>query len=133
MISPHRFYKSVRHALRGLADVARAEHSFRVQLVVGSAAIVCAVVLPLATWERILVLLMVAAVLVLEVMNSIVERLVDAVQPRLSPMVREIKDMTAGMVLVMTITAAVVGVMIFGRYLWPIIALLQQLGAGVLY
>lgn len=133
MISPRRFYKSVRHAVRGLADVARAEHSFRMQMVAGSIALISAIVLPLATWERILVLLMVAAVLVLEVMNSIVERLVDAVQPRLSPMVREIKDMTAGMVLVMTVAAAIVGIMIFGRYLWPIAIWLQQLFSGMLY
>lgn len=122
MISPFRFARSARHAIRGLVDVARAEHSFRVQLLVGLLAIICAIVLPLAVWERILVFLMTAAVLVLEVMNSIVERLIDAVQPRLNPMVREVKDMMAGTVFLTSIVAAVVGIMIFGPYLWPLIA-----------
>ncbi|MBI1908531.1 diacylglycerol kinase [Candidatus Uhrbacteria bacterium] len=119
MISPFRFLRSLRYALRGLVTVARAEHSFRVQLLIGTAAIACAIVLPLATWERILVFLMTAAVLVLEVINSIVERIVDAVHPRLSPMVREVKDMMAGTVFLSSLAAVVVGVMVFGRYLGP--------------
>lgn len=118
MISLFSFWKSTRHAIRGLAGVARAEHSFRVQLFFGLAALVLALVLPLDTWERILVFLMSAAVLVLEVMNSIVERLIDAVQPRLNPMVREVKDMMAGTVFLTSVVAAVVGIMIFGPYLW---------------
>lgn len=122
MIVPRQFFRSLRHALRGMIDVARAEHSFRVQLLFGTVAVVCAIILPLATWERILIFLITAAVLVLEVMNTIVERLVDAVQPRLSPMVREIKDMMAATVLVTSLTALVVGLMIFGRYLPPIVS-----------
>lgn len=121
MISLFSFLKSTRHAIRGLAGVARAEHSFRVQLSFALAVVVMAIVLPLDVWERILVFLMSAAVLVLEVMNSIVERLIDAVQPRFNPMVREVKDMMAGTVFLTSVVAAVVGIMIFGPYLWLLI------------
>jgi len=132
MLSPRRFSRSLRHAVRGLRDVAHAEHSFRVQLFLGGIAIVASLLLPLSTLQRVLILLMVAAVLVLEVMNSIVERLIDAVQPRLNPMVREVKDMMAGTVLLTSVSALVVGLIIFVPYIWPVLARLKDWLVSVL-
>lgn len=121
MLSPGQFSRSLRHAFRGLHEVAHAEHSFRVQLLLGVLAIIASLLFPLSALQRVLIILLVAAVLVLEVLNSIVERLIDAVQPRLNPMVREVKDMMAGTVLLTSVSALVVGLIIFVPYLWPII------------
>jgi diacylglycerol kinase len=126
MISPRQFSRSLRHALRGLREVANTEHSFRVQLLLGTLAIVVSLLLPLSALQRVLILLMTAAVLVLEVMNSIVERLIDAVQPRLNPMVREVKDMMAGTVLLTSISAVIVGLVIFLPYIWPFLTRLKD-------
>lgn len=120
MMRVRQFFRSLRHALRGLREVARAEQSFRLQLVAAMLVAVSLAVFPLATWERILLILMIAAVLVLEVMNSIVERLADALQPRISPMVREVKDMMAATVLLTSLTAVAVGVMILGPFFWDL-------------
>ena len=133
MISLRTFFRSLRHALRGLREVARTEHSFRVQLLAASAAIALAFVFPLAPWQRIVVILLAAAVLVLEVMNTIVERLADAVAPRLSHMVREVKDMMAGTVLLVSITSAVVGVIIFLPFVAPLLTTLFAQLRTVLY
>lgn len=110
------FIRSVRHAVRGLLDVARAEQSFRLQLAIGGLTLVLAALFPLAIWERILILLLCSSVLVLEILNSVVERFADAVQPRLSSMVREIKDMMAGAVFLTSITAFIIGGLIFYPY-----------------
>lgn len=112
MISIRLFMKSMRNAWRGLGDIARAEQSFRIQLLVGGGVFLCAALLPLVLWERILLVLLVVSVLVLEIVNSIFERLADAVHPRLHPTVREIKDMMAGAVLLAAVTAAIVGCVI---------------------
>ncbi|MEK7459268.1 MAG: diacylglycerol kinase family protein [Patescibacteria group bacterium] len=133
MISPRTFFRSLRHALRGLRDVARSEHSFRVQLLAATVALVLAFVFPLAVWQRIVVMLLSAAVLVLEVMNTIVERLADAVAPRLSHIVREVKDMMAGTVLLVSITSAVVGVIIFLPFVAPLLTTLFAQLRTVLY
>ncbi|MEK9157290.1 MAG: diacylglycerol kinase [Patescibacteria group bacterium] len=117
MISPRLFIKSLRHAWRGLCDVARAEQSFRLQLVMGAAVVFCVVTLPLLVWERILLILLVVSVLVLEIVNSIFERLADAVHPRMHPTVREIKDMMAGAVLLVACTSAIVGCVIIFPHL----------------
>lgn len=112
MISLRAFYKSLGHALRGLSDLFMAEQSFRLQVFAGAFIFVLSLVLPLELWKQVLLFLLVVSVLVLEIINSIIERVADAVQPRLSPMVREIKDMMAGAVLLSSFVAAVVGVVI---------------------
>lgn len=117
MISPKLFLKSLRHAWRGLCDIVREEQSFRLQLFAGAAVMLCVVVLPLLVWERILLTLLVVSVLVLEIVNSIFERLADAVHPRMHPTVREIKDMMAGAVLLVACTSAVIGCVIIFPHL----------------
>jgi diacylglycerol kinase len=112
MISPRTFFRSLRHALRGLKELFVTEQSFRIQVLASLLVGFLLVTLPLETWQRILLLLLCAAVLILEIINSIIERVADAVQPRLSPMVKDVKDMMAGAVLLMALTAFVVGIVI---------------------
>ncbi|MFZ2681892.1 MAG: diacylglycerol kinase family protein [Patescibacteria group bacterium] len=129
MSSWRRFLRSLRHACRGVAEVARSEQSFRLQLIASIGVVSLAVILPLDTWELVLVLLLCSAVMVLEILNSIMERFVDAVQPRLSSMVKEIKDMMAGAVFLTAITAAIIGVIIFYPHLYDLVcAILETYG-----
>ncbi len=108
-----RFFRSLQHAIQGLADVFKAEQSFRLQVGISVIAVGLGVLFQLAWWEFILVLLLCGAVLVLEIVNSILERLADAVHPRLSSMVREVKDMMAGAVFLTAVVALIIGVIIF--------------------
>ncbi len=113
MIEPARFVRSVRHALRGVAVVFQTEQSFRVQVFVAALALLLLVVVPVGTVQTTIVLIMIAMVLVLEMINSIFERLVDTFKPRLHPIVGEIKDIMAGTVLVASIAAGVIGLVVF--------------------
>lgn len=72
----------------------------------------------LTTVERALLILVTASVLVLEIVNSVVERIIDILKPRIHHYVEEIKDITAAAVLVASFSAAIVGLLIF----WPHIA-----------
>jgi diacylglycerol kinase len=113
MFNPKQFIKSFAHAVRGARTLIKTEQSFRVQTVVGLVVLVLMTVFPLATFERIAVLFLVAMVLVLEMLNSIFERLVDTFKPRIHPVVGEIKDIMATVVLLASIFAAVIGLIIF--------------------
>lgn len=116
MISPKGFFKSLSHALRGLRLIFNSENSFRIQSLVAVAVLLVAFTVPLEDWERILLILLIAAVLVLEILNTIFERISDILKPRLHPLVAEIKDMMAGAVLLTSITAASVATLIFWTY-----------------
>ncbi len=118
MISPRVFIRSLKNALRGLSEIFWTEQSFRIQVLATVIVAGLLVVLDLAAWQRILLGLLCSAVLILEILNSIIERVADAVQPRLSPMVRDVKDMMAGAVLLTAVTALVVGTAILYLPVW---------------
>lgn len=111
------FFKSFVYALRGIATVWKEERSFQVQTIVAFAVIVLMIAIELKPWEYIIVTLVMVMVLILEIVNTIVERFVDMVKPRLHSYVGTIKDMMAGAVLLMSIAAAAVGVIIFFPHL----------------
>ncbi len=113
MIAIRPFFRSLKHAVRGLIEIFHTEQSFRIQVLASVIIFVLMFVFSLETWQRILLVLLCSAVLILEIINSILERVADAVQPRLSPMVKDVKDMMAGAVLLSSLCAAVVGIAIF--------------------
>ncbi len=113
--------KSFGHALRGIGLALRAERSFRIQALAAIILIGLITLLPLAVWERSILLLVAMFVLVLELVNSSVERLVDMAKPRLSEYARDIKDLMAGAVLVAAIFAVVLGLLILGPKLYLMI------------
>ena len=106
------------HAWRGLRLTFRTERSFRIQIAVCAVVVLCMLIVPVTTFERLLLILAMSAVLVLELLNSMVERLVDLFTPRLNELVGDIKDIMAGVVLVASVFAAVIGTMIF----WPFVS-----------
>lgn len=121
MIKLKRLKQSFGFALRGLQTVFRFEQSFRLQCVAGIVVIFLALFLRISRNEFIVIMLLVAAVLTLEVINSIFERLVDAFKPRIHPLVKEVKDMMAAAVLITSLFALVIGVLIFYPYVRQLI------------
>lgn len=113
MISMKTFWESLMYAVRGILHVAKQENSFRIQLFAAFVIIITVIFLPLEIWQRILLLIMTAGVLVLEILNTVLERLSDILKPRLHPIVKEVKDMMAGAVLITSFTAFVVAFLIF--------------------
>lgn len=117
-----RLGKSFRYAAKGIAKVAREEPNFRIQL--GLAVVVVALMFALGvrTPEKALLTLAIVLVLVLELVNSIFERMVDILKPRIHHYVEDIKDIMAGTVLVASVGALLIGVLIF----WPYVVKLFQ-------
>ncbi len=112
-----RFRASIKHALDGLRYIIEHERSFQIQSF-GAIIVICTVIiLPLETWEAILLILMTTSVLVLEILNTIFERISDALKPRMHPIVKDVKDMMAGAVLITSITAIIIAVMILWEYI----------------
>ena len=117
MVHKHRLKKSLKHAFRGVGIAFRTEQSFRIQLIAGVFVIILMLVLRVSLSHAILLLLLIGAVLVLELINSIFERLVDVFKPRIHPIVGEIKDIMAGAVLVASVASAIIGALIIIPYL----------------
>lgn len=115
MIYLRAFFQSTRHALRGVALVFRHEQSFRLQILAGVVVIALAWYFRVPSTHVLILLVMIAAVLSLEIVNSIFERILDGFKPRIHPIVRDVKDIMAGSVLIVSLVSVLVGCVVF----WP--------------
>ena len=110
-------FRSFYYAWRGVVLVFKEEQNFRLQLAAGLVIIVLMYVLPVKNWEKVALLLVMAFVLVLELINSIMERIVDMLKPRLHIYVESIKDIMAAAVLLASLVALAIGLLIFIPYI----------------
>lgn len=117
MIEFKRLLKSIRYALRGVRFAFKEEQNLRIHVFASVFVIAVALFLNIRVWEIIILILLIFAVLILEMINTIFERLADMLQPRLHTYVKIIKDMMAATVLMAVIGSAVIGVIIFFPYL----------------
>jgi len=103
----------MKHALRGLAYVLRYEKNFQNQTIIAILVVAAMFYFNLTRGERIILFLVIMEVLVMELLNTVVERVVDILKPRIHPYARLIKDLMASAVLVSAILAIVIGIIIF--------------------
>lgn len=115
----HSVISSVSHAWRGLLVAFRTERSFRIQIACSLIALSACFLFPIQPWQRAFVILATASVLVLELINSMIERLVDLVKPRLHEYARDIKDLMAAAVLTASVFALLLGAVVFGPFILP--------------
>ncbi len=104
---PLRLRRSFACAVRGFRQTLRTEANFRIEVVAALCVAVAVVWLPLSGGERVALVLAAIAVLVAELFNTALERVMDAVHPRHSAIARDAKDAAAAAVL-LTVAAAVV-------------------------
>lgn len=93
------------------------EQNFRIQILAGAVALTLMFVLPTRNWEKTALILVVSFVLVLELINSIFERVVDMMKPRVHFYVEAVKDIMAAAVFLASLAALAVGLIIFLPYL----------------
>ena len=110
------FRRSLEHAFDGLRYAISHEKNFRIELIVALFVIIFIGLFDVKSWEAIVLLLMIMCVLVFELTNTVVERVVDILKPRIHPYARLIKDLMAAVVLISSTVAIIVGVIIFYPY-----------------
>jgi undecaprenol kinase len=117
MFSLSRLTRSFRYAGRGLKYVFLEEQNFRIQIIIGLIVLILALYFNVKVWEGVALLLVIMMVLVLELINSVFERIIDVLKPRMHPYVEVVKDIMSATVLLASISAIIVGILIFYPYL----------------
>lgn len=107
--------KSFVHAVRGLIYVFKNEQNFRIHTALTVVTVGVLYFFPLATWERVLIIILIVMVLTMELLNTALERFADLLKPRLNYYVGTIKDIMAAAVLITSLGALIIGIII----LWP--------------
>lgn len=108
--------KSFTYAFKGFLVIAKEEQSFRLQLAISLVVLLLMFYFPLRNWEKVALILVITFVLVLELINSIFERFVDMLKPRLHFYVETIKDVMAATVFLASVAAVIIGLIIFVPY-----------------
>lgn len=112
---PSRLLRAGRHSAAGFADAWRGEAAFRQEAVLAALLVPLALWLPVSTVERALLLGSVLLVLVVELLNSAVEAVVDRIGPERHDLSRRAKDLGSAAVLM----ALVLVVTVWAAVLWP--------------
>ncbi|PIZ98480.1 MAG: diacylglycerol kinase [Candidatus Komeilibacteria bacterium CG_4_10_14_0_2_um_filter_37_10] len=110
------FNKSLKRAILGIKIVWQSESNFRIEVCLALLVVIMMIVLPTTYLENAVLLLLIGIVLVLEILNSTWERIIDLLKPRLNHYVGAIKDMLAASVLLAAILSIIIGIIIFSRY-----------------
>jgi undecaprenol kinase len=109
----NQFGKSMSHALRGLKYVLANEKNFQNELLVGILVVFAMIYYQITRAETVVLVMIIMAVLIMELLNTIMERVVDILKPRVHPYARLIKDLMAAGVLLTSILAVIIGLLIF--------------------
>lgn len=112
-----RFARSLKHALDGIGYAVKHEKNFRVELLFALLVIILIFVFKVKNWEAIILILMIMFVLIFELTNTVLERVVDILKPRVHPYARLIKDLMAAVVLITSVVSMIVGIIVFYPYI----------------
>jgi len=116
MINLGKLFESFKYAIAGLRKVFWQEQNFRIHIITSLIVITLAVFFEIEAWQFIVIILIISLVLILEIINTIFERLLDLLKPRLHQYVKDIKDMTAAAVFISSLAAIIIGLIIFLPY-----------------
>ena len=111
-----KLYGGFRAAFAGFKETLIFEKSFKTMLVMGAFVVIAMFYFPTSRLEKVVLLLSIFSVLILELINSTVERIMDVVTTDHDERIRVIKDLMASIVLLASFGSAVVGFLIFYPY-----------------
>jgi len=105
--------RSFRYAFQGIRILIAGEHNAWIHCFAALCVIACGFLFEISTTEWIAVVIAIGMVLSAEAFNSAIEALADRVDSEYNKAIKRTKDLAAGGVLLVAITAAIIGGIIF--------------------
>lgn len=105
--------KSFGYAGNGVREAFKSEPNFRIHTILGAISIVFAFLFQFSTTKFALLILTITLVIILELINTAIEKVVDKISPHYSPLAKIAKDVSAAAVLISAFAAILVGLLLF--------------------
>lgn len=102
-----RIMSASKYSIQGLKLAWATEHAFRQEIMVAVPALCVALLLPVSVLEKLALLVVLALVLVVELLNSAIEAVVDRVSLEWHPLSKNAKDFGSAAVFVSVVVAAI--------------------------
>lgn len=109
---------SFKYAINGIKETLIYQRNFKAMVFVILIIIAAMFYFPTNYLDKAILFTMIFSVLILELINNVIERTINFLQPNQDERVRIIKDLMAAIVLLASIGAALVGLIIFWPYLF---------------
>lgn len=116
-----RLMRSFGYALQGIKYVLKTQPNMKIHSIAGVLAILAGFYFKISANEWLALVIVIGFVLILEVVNTAVETLVDLYTEEYHKLAKVSKDTAAGAVLLMAIVSVVVGIIIFLPKIWNMI------------
>lgn len=110
------FRKSMKHAVDGIIFTMKSERNFQIHLVLLTITVLAGLFFGVTKIEWLFITVISSMVLFAELINTAVERTLDWLEPNHHDVVKIVKDVCAGAVLVCAIGAFIMGMIIFIPY-----------------
>ncbi len=109
----HSLFKSFQFAFEGVSTEFKKGRNFRIQILFGALAIILGFILKLTTTEWTVLIITIALVLILELINTSLESIVNVVSPEVRLEAKIAKDVAAASVLIASIASVIIGGLLF--------------------
>ncbi len=120
------FFASVRYSLEVFSAALRHEPSFREDLLFAALLVPFAIILPVNAVSTAVMIGCLFLILIVELLNSAIEWVIDYLRPEQHPLAKRIKDMASAAVFLAFVNCAVTWTIL----LWPTNAVWKRLGLG---
>jgi diacylglycerol kinase (ATP) len=112
-----KWVQSFNNAIEGLIFVFKSQRSMKVHFIFTFLIVTVCVILKVDFVDFLFLVFAMSFVLITEMLNTALEMIMDMISESYHPLVRIAKDVSAGAVLIATITAIIVGYLILSKYL----------------
>jgi len=110
--------RSFVRACQGLKRVWQDEQNFRIEVAVAILVAVAMFYFQITLKEAVILILVIFTVLILEIINTVLERMADILKPKIHHYVAVLKDMMAAAVFLASLAAIAIGILIFWPYIF---------------
>lgn len=107
------FIDSMNHAIDGINYTIDHERNFKIEMIIAMLVIVAGFFFKVSKIEWLILLITTSSVLVLELVNTSIERCVDLVTKDYQELAKHAKDVSAGAVLLASLFSVCIGIIIF--------------------
>lgn len=116
-----KFFRSMGYAFAGIWHGVSTQRNMKIHLTVAPLVLILGAIVSLSAVEWCIIILVIAAVMSLELVNTAIEALVDLESPQYHPLAKIAKDVAAGAVLIMAMAAVCIGCIIIVPKLWELL------------
>lgn len=107
------FFEALKNAINGLILAFNTESNIKIDFIVAVLVIIACIIVKVTYLELLAIVLTIGLVIFAEMFNSVAENIVDMITEEYNERAKIIKDISAGAVLITSITAVLVAAIIF--------------------